>query len=256
MGGLYAVFRKEVASYFVSPVAYAVIAIFLCITGFFFWANLAVMSELSLKAANNPMLADRINVQSIVIRPLIANMAVILLFLTPLITMRLFSEEKKSGAIELLLTYPIHDVAVMLGKFLGASFVVVVMLAGTFTFPLLLAGLGQVDLRVMYCGYLGLLLMGLAFVSLGTFVSTLTENQIISSAITFCAAIGCWVLGWAGSVSDDRTGFVFRQMSVLEHLEPFTKGIISLSDVSFFVLFVGFFLFLTLRSLETHRWRG
>lgn len=256
MGGLYAVFRKEVASYFVSPVAYAVIAIFLCITGFFFWANLAVMSELSLKAANNPMLSDRINVQSIVVRPLMANMAVIILFLSPLITMRLFSEEKKSGAIELLLTYPIHDVAIMLGKFFGAAFMILVMLAGTVTYPLMLAGLGETDLRVMYCGYLGLFLLGLAFVSLGMFVSTLTENQIISAAITFCAAIGCWVLGWAGSISDDRIGFLFRQMSVLEHLEPFTKGIISLSDVSFFLLFLVFFLFLTLRSLETHRWRG
>lgn len=256
MRGWYAVFRKETANFFVSPIAYAVIAIFLVISGFFFWANISLMSLISLQAANNPMISSRINITDIVIRPLIQNMSIIMLFLMPLMTMRLFSEEKKSGSIELLLTYPISDTGVVMGKFLASTLVLVVMLAGTATFPMILAILAEPDWGILASGYLGLLLMGCAFLSMGIFLSSLTENQIVSAAVSFGAALLCWIMSWTSSFSGEKLGAVLRQMSILEHLDSFHKGILSLVDVSFFILFMAFFLFLTLRSVETYRWRG
>lgn len=256
MKGLYAIFRKETANFFVSPIAYAVVAIFLLVSGFFFWANVSFMSLVSLQAANNPMIADRINLTDVVIRPLVQNMSIVLLFVMPLLTMRLFSEEKKSGTIELLLTYPVTDLAILFGKFLAAALLLLVMLAGTLPFVVLLFGIGDPDPGTLLSGYLGLLLMGAAFMALGIFLSSLTENQIIAAAVSFGSALLFWVLSWSSTLSGEKVGAVLKQLSILEHLESFNKGILALSDLSFFVLFIAFFLFLTLRSLETHRWRG
>jgi ABC-2 type transport system permease protein len=256
MKGLYAIFRKETANFFVSPIAYAVVAIFLLVSGFFFWANVSFMSLVSLQAANNPMIAERINLTDVVIRPLVQNMSIVLLFVMPLLTMRLFSEEKKSGTIELLLTYPVTDLAILFGKFLAAALLLLVMLAGTLPFVVLLFGIGDPDPGTLLSGYLGLLLMGAAFMALGIFLSSLTENQIIAAAVSFGSALLFWVLSWSSTLSGEKVGAVLKQLSILEHLESFNKGILALSDLSFFVLFIAFFLFLTLRSLETNRWRG
>jgi ABC-2 type transport system permease protein len=256
MHGFLAVFRKEISNFFVSPIAYTVIAIFSLVSGFFFWANVSFMSLISLQAASNPMIAQRINLTDIVIRPLTQNMAIILLFVMPLLTMRLFSEEKKSGTMELLLTYPIDDKAFVFGKFLASVALLLIMLVGAFSFPILLASVAQPDFGVILSSYLGLFLMGAAFMALGTFISSLTENQIVAAAITFGAAILFWVLSWTSSLVGQSTGTVLRQLSILEHLESFNKGILSAPDLSFFILFIAFFVFLCLRSLETHRWRG
>jgi ABC-2 type transport system permease protein len=256
MKGFYAIFRKETASFFVSPIAYAVIATFLLITGFLFRDTVAYMSILSLQAANNPMIAERINPTEAVIQPLLQTMAVILLFVIPLLTMRLVSEEKKSGTIELLLTYPVTDAAVLAGKFLAAGFVLLVMLAMTFAYPLQLYVVGKPELGTTLSGYAGLLLMGLSFVAMGIFISSLTENQIISAAISFGAGLLFWILRSTATITDHALGAVLRQLSILEHLESFVKGVVSLADLSFFVLFIVFFLFMSMRSLEAHRWRG
>jgi ABC-2 type transport system permease protein len=244
------------AGFFVSPVAYCVIASFLFIFGFFFWANMSFMSLVSLQAMNNPMIAERINMTDIVVRPLLSNMGIVLLFVIPLLTMRVFAEEKKSGSIELLLTYPISDPAVVLGKFSASILLLAIMLLATWPSMLLLFAIGDPDIGNMFTGYLGLLLMGGAFMALGVFVSSLTENQIISGALTFVAALLFWVLSWSSTIVGEPWGPILRQLSILEHLESFYKGLINVSDLSFFILFTGFFLFMTLRSLETHRWRG
>jgi ABC-2 type transport system permease protein len=256
MRGCYATLSKEVANYFVSPIAYVVIVIFLVVAGFFFWANMSFMSLLSLQAAGNPALSQRINVNLVVVRPTLQNMAIILLFLMPLMTMRLFSEEKRSGSIELLLTYPISDIGVMLGKFFAAIFLLIVALLGTVTIPGVIAYLSNPDWGPFITGYLGLLLMSASFLSMGMFISSLTENQIIAAAITFGASILFWVISWTSTFVEGPVGEVIKQLSILEHMESFNKGILSLSDLSFFILFILFFLFLTLRSLEAHRWRG
>jgi ABC-2 type transport system permease protein len=256
MTGFTAVFRKEMAGFFVSPVAYCVIASFLIIFGFFFWANISFMSLVSLQAMNNPMIAERVNLTDIVVRPLLQNMGIVLLFVIPLLTMRVFAEEKKTGSVELLLTYPISDIAVVLGKFAATLLTFLIMLVATWPSMLLLFGIGDPDSGYIVTGYLGLFLMGGAFIALGVFISSLTENQIISAALTFGAALLCWVLSWSSTLAGDPWGTVLRQFSILEHLESFYKGLITVSDLTFFTLFMGFFLFMTLRSLETHRWRG
>ena len=256
MKGFSAVFRKEISNFFVSSIAYTVIAIFLLISGFFFWANVSFMSLISLQAAGNPMFAERINLTDVVLKPLMQNMAIIMLFVMPLLTMRLFSEEKKSGTIELLLTYPIEDSAFVLGKYLSAVCLLAVMLAGTATFPLFLFALGEPDPGVIVSAYCGLFLLGASFIALGTFISSLTENQIVSAAISFAAAILFWLLSWSATIAGDTAGVILRQFSILEHLESFNKGVLSVPDLTFFVLFTAFFLFMSKRSLETHRWRG
>ncbi len=256
MHGFMAVFRKEMSNFFVSPIAYSLIAIFLVVSGIFFWANVMSMSFWSMQAAGNPMLAERINLTDVVLRPLVQNMGIILLFVMPLLTMRLFSEEKKSGTIELLLTYPIDDSAFVFGKFLAALAVLLIMLLGTFTFPVLLVSLAQPDIGVILTSYLGLMMMGASFMALGTFISSLTENQIVAAVISFGTAILFWVLSWPALFAGESTGTVLKQLSILDHMESFNKGVLSAPDLSFFILFIAFFLFLSLRSLETHRWRG
>lgn len=256
MRGFLAIFQKESANFFVSPIAYAVISIFLVITGFMFWANVSYMSFISLQASSNPMIAEKINVTDFIVRPLMQNMGFILLFVMPLITMRLFSEEKKTGTIELLLTYPVTDWAVLAGKFAAAMVVLLLMLASTLPSILLLFGLSQPDTGTLVSGYLGLLLMGAAFLSLGLFISSLTENQIVAAVVSFGAVLIFWILSWSASITEEKVGGFLKQLSILEHLDSFNKGIIVLADLSFFLLFTAFFMFMTLRSLEAQRWRG
>jgi ABC-2 type transport system permease protein len=256
MRGFYAVFTKELANFFVSPIAYALIVGFLTITGFIFWMNVAYMGLLSMQAAGNPMFAERINVTDFVLKPIMQNMGFIMLFVVPLLTMRLFSEEKKSGTIELILTYPITDTAVLAAKFLAAAVVLAAMLAGMAPSLLLLYRLSEPDTGVLISGYLGLILMGLAFLALGAFISSITENQIIAAATSFALALLFWVANWLTSILEGTAVVVVKQLSMLEHLESFTKGIISAPDVSYFLLFTAFFLFMTMRSLESYRWRG
>jgi len=256
MRGWYAVFHKEIAGFFSVPVAYVVAGSFLLLSGFFFWANVSFMNLISLQAANSPMLMQRINLTDVVIRPLIQNMAIVLLFVMPLLTMRTFSEEKKTGTIELLLTYPVSDIAVVMGKYLASVFMLLVILAGTIPFLLILHMLGIPDAGPLIAGYLGLLLLGSAFLSLGMFISSLTENQIVSAILTFGAALLFWVMNWTASFVEEKFAAIINQLSMLWHLESLNKGVIPLSDISYFVLFTAFFLFMTTRSVETYRWRG
>jgi ABC-2 type transport system permease protein len=256
VNGFVAIFRKEMAGFFVSPIAYTVIGSFLIIAGFFFWANVSLLSLISLQAANDPSIMERINLTDVVIRPLVQNMSIILLFLIPLLTMRLFSEEKKTGTIELLLTYPVNDFGIVLGKFMAAVAVFLIMLGSTFSYALIMASLGSFDIAVFLSSYLGLILMGASFIALGTFISSVTENQIVAAAISFGAALMFWVISWTSSFTGPTVGAIIRQTSMIERLDSFLKGVITLSDVSYFVFFTAFFLFLSFRSVETQRWRG
>ncbi|MCL5126236.1 MAG: ABC transporter permease subunit [Deltaproteobacteria bacterium] len=256
MSGLVAIFRKEMNNFFVSPIAYTVIACFLVIAGFFFWANLSLLSLVSLQAANDPSISGRINLTDVVIRPLIQNMSIVLLFLIPLLTMRLFSEERKSGTIELLLTYPVNDLGIVLGKFLAAVCVFLIMMGCTLSFALIMLTIGSFDIGVFLSSYLGLILMGASFIALGVFISSVTENQIVAAAASFGAALMFWIISWTSSFTGQTMGAIIRQASIIERLDSFLKGVITLSDVTYFVFFTAFFLFLSFRSIETQRWRG
>lgn len=256
MRGFFAILHKELSNFFVSPIAYAVIGSFLLLAGIFFTVNLVAFSDYSLKASSAPWAARLLNMNEFVVRPLVQNMSILLLFVAPALTMRLFAEEKRSGCMELLLTYTISDIGIVLGKFLGASLVVLLLVVGTVPCIVILFGLGNPDLGPIIGGYVGLVFMGMAFVSIGVLVSSLTENQIIAFSVTFMLSMAFWAVSWIQPFISGSVGAIVNQVSLLRHMETFEKGIISLSDVSFFVLFTMFFLFLTLRSIESYRWKG
>ncbi len=259
MRNIYLIFSKELKSYFTSPIAYVVITIFLIITGYFFYNILATFSLISFQAETNPIIARQYNLLNInesVVRPLFGNISMIMLLMMPLLTMRLFAEEKKTGTIELLLTYPVKDVEVLVGKFLACVAVFGVMLLSTITYPVLLMVLGEPEMGPIITGYLGLFLLGVAFISLGIFTSSLTENQIISATIAFGALLIFWLLSYSMLFAPPELGRLIAYISMTEHLESLAKGVLDTEDILYYINFTLLFLFLTLRSIESRRWRG
>ena len=253
---LVAVFKKEVRSYFASPIAYAVLTLFALIAGVFFWLRTSNFQIASLQAMMNPAGAQGLNPGDWILRPLFRDLAVIMLFIMPAVTMRLFAEEKKQGTAELLFTYPIRDLELLLGKFLAAMGLFLAMLSLTVIYPLLLAVFVRIEWGPTFTGYLGLVLLGLAFLSLGVLLSSLTENQIIAGMVGFGTALLLWIVGWAADQAGPALGRVLNVLSIVAHQDSFAKGVIESKDVFFYLNFSLFCLFLTLRSLESKRWRG
>jgi len=255
MRNVWIILRKEVRSYFVSPVAYILLAIFAVIFGFFFWNILGFFvfrgMEMQMRGQGFPM-----NVNEEVIRPLLSNVSVIGLFLIPIITMRLFAEEKRTGTIELLATSPVSDVEVILGKWLAAVVMYASMLLLTALNFLFVFRYGHPDWKPLVIGYLGLLLQAGALLAIGTFISTLTKNQIIAGAATFGVCLLLWVLEWVSSYETATWARVLSYMSVITHFESFAKGLLDSKDAFFFITLIFFALFLTARSLESLRWRS
>ena len=191
-----------------------------------------------------------------VIRPLLMNVSVIALFLIPMVTMRLFAEEKRSGTIELLLTSPVRDIEIILAKWFAA----VTLLAGILAISALnltfLFIHGKPDWRPILIGYLGLLLQGGALLAVGTFISTTTKNQIIAGGATFAACLLLWILDWVSSYETAAWAKVLAYLSVVTHFETFSKGVLDTKDVVFYISVIFFGLFLTARSMESLRWRA
>ena len=250
---------KELRSYFSSPIAYVVISIFLVITGYFFYNILATYSLLSFQAESNPVIARQYNLLNInesVVRPLFGNISIIMLLMMPLLTMRLLAEEKKTGTVELLLTYPVKDIEVVLGKFFACLVVFTVMLVSTMTYPALLVVFGEPETGPIITGYIGLFLLGMAFISLGLFASSLTENQIVSATVAFGALLLFWLMSYSTVFASAGIGRFISYIAITEHLESPAKGVLDTEDIIYYLNFTVLFLFLTLRSLESKRWRG
>jgi ABC-2 type transport system permease protein len=252
----WAVLKKELRLYFSSPIAYAVLAIFALIAGWFFYNVFAFYTLVSMQSAMNPMMARDMSVTEGVLRPLFQNISVIMLLMMPILTMRLFAEEKKSGTIELLLTFPVRDGEVLLGKYLAALAVFCGMLALTLAYPLIVAWVTAVEWGPLTTGYLGLLLQGAAFIAIGILISSLTENQIVAAVATFGTLLIFWVIAWASDSAGGGLGRVLSHLSLTEHFESFAKGVIDTKDLIYYLDLTILALFLTLRSLESKRWRG
>lgn len=253
----WAVFKKEMRLYFSSPIAYVVFAIFALVAGFFFYSNFAYYVLASMQAAMNPMMGRDLSVTDTLFRYLFQNISVIMLMLTPALTMRLFAEEKKSGTMELLLTYPVRDGEILFGKYLAALVIFVGMLALTFVYPALVAWTAQLEWGPLLTGYLGLLLQGAVFIAIGLLVSSLTENQIVAFVGTLGTLLMLWVVSWAADQVGGTWGRVISHLSVTEHFgDSFAKGVIDTKDVIYYLDLTILSLFLTLRSLESKRWRG
>jgi ABC-2 type transport system permease protein len=197
-----------------------------------------------------------LNVNQQMIRPLLLNMTVVFLFLLPLITMRTYAEEKRSGTIELLLTSPLTDVQIVAGKFLGALALYGAMLGVSLVHFALLFAFGRPEWKPLVTSYIGLLLFGGCFISLGLFISSLTRNQIIAGAATFGVFLLLWVIDWIGQGMGPRAEAVLKYLSMTEHLDDFVKGVIDTKHLVYYLSFITFGLFLTVKSVDSERWRG
>ncbi|MCX6592244.1 MAG: ABC transporter permease subunit [Acidobacteria bacterium] len=247
--------QKEMKSYFSSPVAYLLMTMFAVIFGFFFWNVVGYFVFMGMQqqmgGRSFPM-----NLNEQVIRPLLSNVSVIGLFLIPLITMRLFAEEKRSGTIELLLTSPISDVQILLGKWLAAILMYGAMLLVAGLNFIFLFAYGQPDWRPMLVAFLGLMLQAAGLLAIGTFISTLTKNQIIAGATTFGVCLLLWIMEWVSGYETATWAKVLAYLSIVSHFESFAKGVLDSKDIIFYLSVIFFGLFLTARSLESLRWRA
>jgi len=250
-----AIADKELRSYFASPMAYIVIGLFSLLFGWFFYMYLMVFVRQSeqMMAMGGGAAA---NVNQSMIRGVLQNAAVVILFVMPMITMRTYSEEKRSGTIELLLTSPVTDWQIILGKFFGAIGLYVAMLFVTALYMAILFVYGHPEWRPIAAGYLGLLLMGGCFISAGLFISSLTKNQIVAGTITFAVFLMLWVISWIGESSGPITREVVSYLSITEHFEDFARGIVDTKHVIYYLSFITFGLFLTAKSVDSERWRG
>jgi ABC-2 type transport system permease protein len=252
---VFIIWRKEMRSYFVSPVAYLLLAMFAVIFGFFFWNILGYFvftgMESQMRGEMFPM-----NLNEQVIRPLLSNVGVIGLFFIPMITMRLFSEEKRSGTIELLVTSPIRDGEIIFGKWLAALTLYGVLLLLTALNFIFLFKYGNPDWKPLAIGYLGLLLQAGALLAIGMFISTLTKNQIIAGAATFGVCLLLWVLEWVSGYETSTWASVLSYMSVVTHSGSFSKGLLDSKDAVYYLTLTFLGIFFTARSLESLRWRS
>ena len=247
--------RKELGSYFTSWVAYVLLTMFGLVAGFFFWFFLSRFVvfgiEMQMRGQMFPM-----NLNEQVIRPLLMNASVVGLFFIPMITMRLFAEEKRTGTIELLATSPIRDLEIIAGKWLAAMVLYSCLLLFTAVNFAFLFKYGNPDWKPLAVGYLGLLLQAGALLAIGTFISTLTKNQIIAGAATFGVCLLLWVLEWVGEYETATWARVLSYLSVIMHLDSFAKGVLDSKDAVFYLTTIFLGLFLTARSLESLRWRS
>jgi len=255
MKNIWIICRKELNSYFVSPIAYILLVMFAVIFGFFFWNSLGYFVNMAMEAQMEGE-AFPMNVNEQIVRPLLSNINVIGLFFIPMITMRLFAEEKRTGTIELLTTSPIKDSEVIVGKWLAAVLMFALMLLTTALDFVFLFKYGNPDWKPLAIGYLGLLLQAGGLLAIGTFISSLTRNQIIAGALTFGVCLMLWVLGWVSQYENATWAQVLSYMCVINHFESFAKGVIDTKDAIFdaTVIFLG--LFFTARSMESLRWRS
>ena len=255
MRNVIVIFKKEMKSYFASPIAYLLLTIFAVIFGFFFYSatRFFVLQGMQMQMMGRGMPMD---VNEYVIRPLLTNASVIGLFLIPMITMRLYAEEKRSGTIELLMTSPVRDLEIVLGKWLSALVLYAAILGISGVNMALLFAFGRPDWKPILVGYLGLLLQGGCLLAVGIFISTLTRNQIIAGGATFAVCLMLWVLDWVSAYDQSAWGKIVSYLSVVTHFEPFSKGVIDSKDVIFYLSMIFFGLFLTARSVESLRWRS
>jgi ABC-2 type transport system permease protein len=260
MKNIIAIVQRELGTYFVSPVAYVVLTIFLLLSGMFFQNAISEVLRMSMNQAMMGAQSGQgpppMDVPAIVARYFLSSLSVILLFMIPMITMALFSEEKKRGTMELLLTAPLTDAEVILGKFFAAGSFFVILLLVTWIPMGVLYIFGRPASGPILTAYLGLLLYSLALVAIGMFISSLTENQIVAAIISFGTFLVLWLVNAFAAGAQGTTKAVLSYLSVLEHLDDFMKGVLTTTNIIFYlsVIFLG--VFLTYRSVDSLRWRG
>lgn len=249
---------KELRSYFQSPVAYVVIAVFLFVAGLIFFLQFTQFYNASLEMSRNPYLMQHygLNMTEHVLQPMFFTLNFLSLLIIPMLTMRSLAEDKKTGTMELLFTYPVRDVEVTVSKFLGCLLVYCCMIVLTVLYPALSAEFADIEGASLVMGYVGLLLSGAAFVALGIFVSSLTENQIIAVTVSYGALLLFWLFGAAENLIPEPYGLILTELSLFQHMEDFARGVLDTHDLIYYLTFAALFIFFTLRSLEITKWKG
>ncbi len=247
---------KELHLYFISPIAYVVAMVFLSVSDFLFYNQIQHFSGLSMRMMQFQNSLPELNLHDAVFRPTLLNMGVILLLIVPLLTMRLFAEEKKGRTSELLMTSPINITEIVIGKFIAVMIVYLLLLLLSLHLPLMLSIVVEVSWPPLFASYLGLFLMGGVFLSMGLFASALTDNQMIAAVISFGILIGLWIMGaTAHSVGESTLGIIANYLSISKHLDQFVKGLISTQSLTYFISMTALGLFLTHRVVESERWK-
>ena len=237
MNSTFIVAKREFRSNFDSPVGYVVLCLSLAIVGVIIFREFWTVNRAT-------------------VGPLFQYLPWALsLLIVPAVTMRLFAEEKHTGTIELLITMPVRDREVVMGKYLASMGLIAVLLLLTVTYPLTITRLGHVEKGPVMTGYLGLMLMSSAAIAIGLFFSSLTENQIVAFTCTCVSLFGLWVLDYLGGTLNGVVADVVTFFSFQRHMTPFARGLIDLRHVVFFVSVTVFFLMLTTRSLESRKWK-
>ncbi|HEY1292664.1 MAG TPA: ABC transporter permease [Chloroflexota bacterium] len=236
MKNLWAVALRELRSYFLSPLAYVVIALFLALSGYLFALILSSGRQASLQG-------------------LVQNVSVLYLFIVPAISMRLLAEEQRTGTIELLLTNPVQEWEIVTGKFLASVLLVAVMLGLTLLFPLFLYVFGSPDTGPIITGYLGILLQAAAFLSVGLWASSLTQNQIVAAIIAFALLLILWLSDNLGQFLGGTVGSIVSYTSVINHFQSFPQGVIQTNDVIYYVTLIVGGIVLSTLSLQSRRYR-
>ena len=252
-----AITNRDLGSWFHTSSFYFLAVLFFALTGYFFWSDISYFSLVSFQVATNPELQVKsLNLTEGVLSVFLQNVAIVLLLLLPIFTMRSFAEEKKGGTLELLFTYPVSDFQIVLGKFLSLLGILAVLIFPTSIYFFLAEAVGaQFELMSLVSGYLGLFLLGASFISLGMFVSSLTEHQAMSAGIGFVILLFFWIAGWMSEWAGPVWGRIFREFSLVGHFSDLTRGVADTKDVAFFVIFILFFLFASLSTLEIRSWK-
>ena len=247
--------KRDLGSFFNSPIFYVITTVFLIIYSYIFINILSFFSMQSMQSGQLQQMGIALNVNEMVIEPSFQNMAVVLLLIIPIVTMRSFAEEKKSKTFRLLLSSPVHLKEIILGKFLACMIVITLMvLISSYSIGFLFM-IGEPDVGPVLTGYLGILLTAGCYVSVGIFASSLTENQIVAAVVTFGFSLFMWVIGWGAQTANSTTGQVLEYLSIIEHMDRFLKGMIETSDLAYYLSFIIFGLFLCYRTLDSNRWR-
>ena len=247
--------KRDLGSFFNSPIFYVITTVFLIIYSYIFVNILNFFSMQSMQSGQFQQMGIALNINEMVIEPSFQNMAVVLLLIIPIVTMRSFAEEKKSKTFRLLLSSPVDLKEIIWGKFLACMIVITLMVfISSYSIGFLFM-IGEPDIGPVLTGYLGILLTAGCYVSVGIFASSLTENQIVAAVITFGFSLFMWVIGWGAQSANSTTGQVLEYLSVIKHMDRFLKGIIETSDLAYYLSFIIFGLFLCYRTLDSNRWR-
>ena len=256
MRGIIAVYRKEMGHYFVSPIAYIVVGLFLALCALFFNT---MVSGVILQSAEQQMqgMSSGIDMPGLVYRAFFELLSTLLLFFTPMLTMGIYAEERKRGTMELLMTSPITEMEIVLGKFLAAVSLLAAMLLPNFAAMMYVWNFSDPHpaIRIILTGFLGVFLLGGSLLGLGSFCSSLTENQLIAAVLGFAGTLLVWIINQVAVGATGIVSTILQYLSVIYHFDDFSRGVIDTSSLIFYLSFIFFFVFLTVRSVDSLRWR-